>query len=399
MRARAPLHVAVVGPVNVAQLEHRLAGRDAETARRQPTRNVSAPGVIVDALLDAGHRVTVVTHLRGEPPLELHGEALRVVRVPSRADRWAQVGSRWRDETRAMARAVQGSGADVVHTHWAYEAALAGVRSGLPHVATVRDAPLTVLRYYRTPMRVVRATMAYEFRARSSRAVLTAPSPYLARAWQRQTLTRRPVRVVPNIAPDDFRGVARRAPHPTFLEVSDAGARKNVRGLVRSFARVRAELPGAELRVVGEGLGEDGECARWARAHGLAAGVVFLGPRTRPEVVAEMSSAWIHVHAALEETFGNTLVEAMAAGVPVIAGTRSGAVPWVLDGGSAGALADVTDDRALAAAMLALARSGARRRELASRAQAHVRAAFSAAAVAERYADAYHDVVRGRRDG
>ena len=42
------------------------------------------------------------------------------------------------------------------------------------------------------------------------------------------------------------------------------------------------------------------------------------------------------------------LLEAMAAGVPVVAGRDAGGVHWTLGHGAAGALVDVTDERSLA---------------------------------------------------
>ena len=46
----------------------------------------------------------------------------------------------------------------------------------------------------------------------------------------------------------------------------------------------------------------------------------------------------------MEESFGNTLVEAMMLGTPVIGGRDSGAVPWVLDSGRAGELVNVRSE-------------------------------------------------------
>ena len=63
----------------------------------------------------------------------------------------------------------------------------------------------------------------------------------------------------------------------------------------------------------------------------------------------------ILVHPALEESFGMTLVEAMARKVPVIAGQSSGAVPWVLSGGEAGLLVDVSSVDTLVQSILRLA--------------------------------------------
>ena len=54
------------------------------------------------------------------------------------------------------------------------------------------------------------------------------------------------------------------------------------------------------------------------------------------------------IHSALEESFGMTLLEAMAKKTPVIGGKDSGAVPWVLNYGKSGVLTDVKSPKLIA---------------------------------------------------
>jgi glycosyltransferase involved in cell wall biosynthesis len=49
------------------------------------------------------------------------------------------------------------------------------------------------------------------------------------------------------------------------------------------------------------------------------------------------------IHPSLEESFGIVLIEAMFCKTPIIGGINSGAVPWILNGGNAGRLIDITD--------------------------------------------------------
>jgi glycosyltransferase involved in cell wall biosynthesis len=60
------------------------------------------------------------------------------------------------------------------------------------------------------------------------------------------------------------------------------------------------------------------------------------------------------VHPSREESQCMVVIEAMAMGLPVIAGKCSGAIPWVLAGGKAGMLVDVTSAKAIARAMQAM---------------------------------------------
>lgn len=391
------MHVAIVGPINFDTLADHVYSEHRNVALAAPATNSTAPARIAAALLRRGHHVTVVTHSRGNPKLELRGPHLQVVRVPSRSRVRNQVADRWMKETRAMREAIREAGPDVVHSNWAYEGALAAVSSGIPHVATIRDAPFTVLRYLHDASRPIRLTMALEFAARSRRSVLTAVSPYLASAWQRQTLTRRPVRIIPNpFSQDVTPQFARERSGDVILEVADASRRKNVSTLIQAFQLLRRTKPRAQLRLVGAGLGISDDFARHIHDAGANDGVVFLGKVTSAQVAVEMASATIHAHAALEETFGNTLIEAMAAGLPILGGRQSAAVPWVLGNGAAGLLVDVRSPKAIAAGLLKSLEDERLRQSMAQAGHERVASAFAPDAVAAAYERAYVEAIELR---
>jgi glycosyltransferase involved in cell wall biosynthesis len=214
----------------------------------------------------------------------------------------------------------------------------------------------------------------------------------MAQAWKRQMAWRRDVHVVPNMTPQDMVGVTPKTAHPLVVEVADAGSRKNIQGLLRAFRDVRRRVPDAELRLVGPGLGQTDPLAVAALGAGLAKGVTFLGAVSRTEVARHLSEAWVHAHAAFEESFGNTLVEAMALGTPVLGGSMSAAVPWVLDGGRAGLLSDVSDHRALAQDISDLLDDERARAGLAGAGLHRVQTTFSPSAVREGYEKLYQIV-------
>jgi glycosyltransferase involved in cell wall biosynthesis len=137
-----------------------------------------------------------------------------------------------------------------------------------------------------------------------------------------------------------------------------------------------ASLPDVGCIVVGDALfGEQAyaaELKQMVLQRGLADRVRFLGHRG--DVPKLMKAVDAMVHPSIDpEPFGRTLVEAMLAGVPVIA-TNAGAAPDILEGGRAGTLVPPNDAPALARAIAAvLARPEALKTQLAyasARAQA-----------------------------
>ena len=108
-----------------------------------------------------------------------------------------------------------------------------------------------------------------------------------------------------------------------------------------------AALPGVRLVVVGGGPAD-------AAARRLLPGAVFLGPRHGDELAAIYASLDIFVHAGPHETFGQTLQEAAASGLPVVAPAAGGPLDIVADG-QTGILVPPGEAGALAAAVARLA--------------------------------------------
>jgi phosphatidylinositol alpha 1,6-mannosyltransferase len=102
-----------------------------------------------------------------------------------------------------------------------------------------------------------------------------------------------------------------------------------------------AALPGVRLVITGSGPTE-------AAARRALPNAEFLGQRQGNELATIYASLDVFVHAGPHETFGNTLQEAAASGLPVVAPAAGGPLDLVDDGetgflltpGDAGALAD-----------------------------------------------------------
>ena len=114
-----------------------------------------------------------------------------------------------------------------------------------------------------------------------------------------------------------------------------------------------ADLPEVNCIIVGDALfGEDAYAAglkKMVNEFGLGDRVRFLGQRS--DVPRLMRTVDVMLHPSIDpEPFGRTLVEAMLAGVPVIA-TNTGAAPDILDGGRAGSLIAPNEPEAIARAV------------------------------------------------
>ena len=135
--------------------------------------------------------------------------------------------------------------------------------------------------------------------------------------------------------------------------------------LIRAFAKVAKEHPWAELWLVGDG-GRAAELCDLAVAEGIADRAVFWGQRSDvPELLGQMDV--FAFSTTRDEGFGIALIEAMAAGLPVVASDVP-ACREVLGDSAAGVLVPPGDPAGLAQAICALLSSKRQRAAWAGRA-------------------------------
>jgi len=323
---------------------------------------------------------------------EYRGERVRLAAGPYRTRIRTMSKDLFRDERSFIAEKLRDWQPDVAGAHWTYEFALGLLDSGIPHLITVRDWAPTVLWSMRDPYRAVRLYMQFLTFARGSN--FAAVSPYMARRVER--VTRRSVAVVPNGIGDAWLAAVHDAePGSNVLAINHGFDRhKNVRRLLSDWPKVAERVPGTLLHLVGHGFEEDGPAHHWSAGKQLAQDVMFHGPVSRAELPEMLKKTKVFVHPSLEESFGMTVLEAMASGVPVVGGAKSGAIPWLLSSG-AGVLVDVKTPGAIADGVVRILRDSDYGQQVAAagRARAHE---FALEQVAESYMNSLSAVAGGR---
>jgi glycosyltransferase involved in cell wall biosynthesis len=138
----------------------------------------------------------------------------------------------------------------------------------------------------------------------------------------------------------------------TVLFVGRFYRRKRVDVLLRAAALLKTRLPDMQVRIVG-----NGPCTR--ALHGLARElnledtVAWLGDVSRAALAEEYNRATVFCLPSMQEGFGIVLLEAMAAGKPVVA-SRAAAIP---ETAPTAVLVEPDDPEALAGGLESLYRS------------------------------------------
>jgi glycosyltransferase involved in cell wall biosynthesis len=167
---------------------------------------------------------------------------------------------------------------------------------------------------------------------------------------------------------------------------------KGVTYLITAMAKVAEKYPKSQLVLVGKGddRGEEEiKLKEQVERTGLANKVLFLG--WRPDVDEIMGCFDIFVLPSLNEGMGRVLVEAMAAGLPIVA-SRVGGIPDLVKDGENGLLVPPADATALAKAISALLEDKEKRKRM-GEVGTKICLQYSTEAMVEQIDDLYRDLL------
>jgi glycosyltransferase involved in cell wall biosynthesis len=171
-----------------------------------------------------------------------------------------------------------------------------------------------------------------------------------------------------------------------FVCVARLDKQKNHRDLLQAFAAGPARLTNCRLLLAGDGYLRS-ELERRARDLGISGQVHFLGRR---EDVPELLGACdVFVLASLWEGNPLSVMEAMAAGLPVVA-TSAGGVPELVDSGTHGIIVPPGELPGLARAMVHMANDLSLRQSMGAAAAAYARNKFDDRQMVEAYESLYN---------
>lgn len=186
-------------------------------------------------------------------------------------------------------------------------------------------------------------------------------------------------RITPERCADMRRGFGFADGDTVLVTASRLSLKNGIDDLIRSLVK----LP-VQYKVLIAGEGEDREKLEvLTRQKGLEGRVVFLGSKSHGELPGILQASDIFVRASLSEGLGNSFLEAMAAGLPII-GTPVGGIPDFLTDGETGVFCQPRDPDSIAAAVLRIQSDPALRSRLVANGERFVREKYGWEGIAER---------------
>ena len=299
-----------------------------------------------------------------------------------------------RSARRAVSAAAAAFVPDVLHVHWWFPGGLTvwppRVRQA-PCVLTSHGTDLFLLDRFRAARLLAGPIF------RSARQVTVISEPLVHRVVAlgvprpRITVVPMPLDDAVALAPVPGTGATR------LLFVGRLVERKGAEFALRALAALRAAGRAATLTIVGDGP-ERSSLGTLARELGVADAATFAGLLPPHEVMGWYARSDVLLLPAVtdwkgeQEGFGMVLIEAMRAGLPVVA-SRSGGITDVVRDGETGLLVPERDASAIAAAITRLIDSPSLARRLGDAGQAAVRERFAPTAIARVFDGVYRRAV------
>lgn len=359
--------------------------------------NVPAPTIIAKGFIQSGHFVRLFTI--GDNNIVFHSEKVEIVILKEKKFPLNLFFSTEYRKAYSLRLAIRKKcdDLDVLHSQWTYHTALSTLSFAkkIPTFCTVRDWTPIIIGYlpkysekrslyesridakflkkrnlkesplYNVTKRVLSSTLAilpdtfWRTKLRINEKVFACPdvhfignSPYTSDLIQKKLGKNVPYIMNPIDADRLYKGEKILPKELKIITIqSMLESRKNVVVLLKAFQLVRIQYPEAQLLFMYsrslEMLKSFPFYKEWADS-GYLKNVRFLCNIPHDQIYQYIDECSMLVHPALEESFGNVIVEGMMRKTPIIGGRNSGAVPYLLGFGERGFICDVASENEIA---------------------------------------------------
>lgn len=305
-------------------------------------------------------------------------------------------------QRRWMSRLLRREAFDLIHSHWILPQGFFAVRragrDNLPVVVTAHAGDIFPLR--RPGLRgVLRYTL-------NRAAAVTANSEATAAELLKAAPGVRPVVIPMGVDLERFASGGERAQAlrqtlapdgPLILTAGRFALKKGQAYLLRAMPHILRRQPKARLALIGFGPLEEALESE-VRSLGLGDCVRFIGKVPHDEMPGYLAAADVFVLPSIVSPSGDTeglgvvLLEALAAGTPVVA-SRVGGIPDIVKDGETGLLVAEKQPEALAEAILRLLEQPALGARLVEEGRRHIERHFSWPGVARRFERLFEQVL------
>jgi L-malate glycosyltransferase len=342
--------------------------------------------VTVLGLRALGHRTMLVAHPGGELRQRAN-EGLDLIPLAPKTE--MDLGAAWR-----LSRLIKRLTPDVVHAHDPHAVAMAGLALSM----STQPSPPPLVASRRVDFHLRRSAMS-RWKYRQVACFICASEAIRRMLVADGVPEAKTVTVHEGIDVERGRGAPAAKLHeelflphqaPVVGNVAALVPHKGQRHLVEAASLVVRQVPDARFVIAGEGELRPA-LERQIKDHRLEKHVLLAG--FRPDVLSLHKAFDVFVMSSITEGLGTSLLDAMAAGKPIVA-TSAGGIPEVVTDGVNGLLVPPRDHDAMAAAIVRLLKDPALRQRMGDAGYSRVCDLFSADRMIEKTVHVYGRVVR-----
>lgn len=301
---------------------------------------------------------------------------------------------------RTLHRAMGALKPHIIHAQIAGEYGLAAAKTGVPWVLTLHGIryleadffPGLISSLYRR--RIIKYTELQTIR--KARHVISI-SPFIQDVFKHNLNCE--IYNIENPVADAFFKVPSQVEEFRILFAGRLIPRKGIHTLLEAFKRVHQQLPQARLRLAGSGsftynkASYVDEQRQFLEKHGLQGAVSFLGELEEPALLEEYAKCSLLVLSSILETAPMVIMQAMAAGKPVVT-TDAGGARYLVQDKQSGFVVPKEDPEALSQAISKVLVNSAQGKQMGEIARSIAQQRFHADVVATKTRDVYSHIVK-----
>ena len=286
---------------------------------------------------------------------------------------------------------------DLVHVHISSEYAHAAAKTGLPWILTLHG-----IRYLESALRsgLLNRYRGWfikrdEFQVIQKAKHIISISPFIQSVFNGHI--RGKVYDIENPISEAFFKVPQKRTPGQLLYAGRLIPRKDIMTLLRAFADLRQRIPEARLRLAGGSTFKSEpndyhlQLKNFVTEADLEESVTFLGNLDEPALLEEYANCAALVLSSILETAPMVIMQALAAGKPVVS-TDAGGARYLVEDGKTGFIVPIGAQKALADAMFRVLHNETELETMSNRAKATAEQRFRATVVAERTRQVYYEV-------
>ena len=301
---------------------------------------------------------------------------------------------------RQMQAEILDLGPDLVHAHIAGEYAEAAARTGLPWVLTLHG-----IRFLEASLRpgLLNRYRGWFIKREELHALKLAEhvisiSPFVQEIFNGYLPGQ--VYNIENPIPRAFFELPPGGNPGQLLFAGRLIRRKGVHTLLHAFAELHRQMPNATLRLAGGGSHSRAyaesyhqQLKQFTVEAGLEEAVTFLGELDEPAILKEYANCSALVLSSVLETASMVILQAMAAGKPVVS-TDVGGARYLVEQGQTGLIVPPDDEKALAEALYQVLSDETELQAMGRRAKEAARQRFHTQVVAAQTRQVYYDILQ-----